>query len=156
MKVGSAWATSLAQAARERLPALRLQKSTELVCENLMCEKVGEACLCRLSIHLSKLRHLRHLDLRGNGLDRLPELWTLPQLETLDVRDNLIGACAQAARARAHRAHVSACTAPSIRRVIARGARLHENAARAARGGQSAASRAAFACAINRPRRRFT
>ena len=86
------WATSLAQAARERLPGLRLRGSTDLICNNMMCEKVGETCLCKLSMVLQRMHHLRHLDLRDNNLDRLPEVWMLPSLETLDVRDNKIGA----------------------------------------------------------------
>jgi hypothetical protein len=82
------WATSLAQSTRERLPGLRLRGSDELVCTNMMCDKVGQTCLCKLSMVLERLHHLRHLDLRGNRLDRLPEVWRLPHLETLDVRDN--------------------------------------------------------------------
>lgn len=81
------WATSLAQAAKERLPGLRL-RGDELICHNWMCEKVGQTCLCKLSMFLSRLHHLRHLDLRGNKLEQLPEVWTLPKLESLDVRDN--------------------------------------------------------------------
>jgi hypothetical protein len=84
------WATSLAQAMRERLPGLRLHGSAELVCNNLLCEKVGEMCLCRLSMCLERMHHLRHLDLRSNKLHRLPEVWTLPALESLDVRDNAL------------------------------------------------------------------
>ena len=82
------WATSLAQGVRDALPGLRLRASAELVCNNMMCDKVGETCLCKLSMVLERMTHLRHLDLRGNSLDRLPEVWRLPRLETLDVRDN--------------------------------------------------------------------
>ncbi len=86
------WATSLAQSMRDRLPGLRLRGSAELVCSNLMCEKVGQTCLCKLSIVLSRMDHLRHLDLSANRLDRLPEVWRLPNLETLDLRDNELAA----------------------------------------------------------------
>ena len=50
---------SLAQAAKERLPGLRL-RGDELICHNWMCEKVGQTCLCKLSMFLSRLHHLRH------------------------------------------------------------------------------------------------
>jgi hypothetical protein len=83
------WATSLAQSVKERLPGLRL-RGDELICHNWMCEKVGETCLCQLSMLLSRLQHLQHLDLRSNRLNRLPEVWTLRKLETLDVRDNAL------------------------------------------------------------------
>jgi hypothetical protein len=85
------WATSLAQSVKERLPGLRL-RGDELICHNWMCEKVGETCLCQLSMLLSRLQHLRHLDLRSNRLNRLPEVWTLQNLESLDVRDNALQA----------------------------------------------------------------
>ena len=68
--------------------ALDLRASADLRCVNMMCEKVGETCLCRLSMCLERMRHLQHLDLRGNNLNRLPEVWSLPNLETLDVREN--------------------------------------------------------------------
>ena len=83
------WATSLAQAVKERLPGLRL-RGDELICHNWMCEKVGETCLCKLSVVLSRLHHLQHLDLRGNRLEQLPEVWSLPKLQSLDVRDNAL------------------------------------------------------------------
>ena len=70
-----------------------------------MCEKVGQTCLCKLSMQLGRMRHLRHLDLRGNSLERLPEVWSLPRLETLDVRDNLLGAHARVALARPRPLH---------------------------------------------------
>ena len=89
-RVRMAWATSLACSMRDRLPGLRLRASTELICNNMLCEKVGETCLCKLSMCLERMHHLRHLDLRGNRLDRLPEVWRLPHLETLDVRDNAL------------------------------------------------------------------
>jgi Leucine-rich repeat (LRR) protein len=40
---------------------------------------------------LERLQHLQHLDLSGNQLDRLPEVWQLRRLETLDVSDNNLG-----------------------------------------------------------------
>ena len=84
----SRWATSLSQALRERATGLRLRNSKELICHNYMCEKVGETCLCQLSMVLSRMRDLRHLDLSSNRLSQLPEVWLLPQLESLDVSEN--------------------------------------------------------------------
>ncbi|KAL1520309.1 hypothetical protein AB1Y20_021900 [Prymnesium parvum] len=82
------WATSLAEAVRTRASALRLRRSTELLCDNLMCEKVGQTCVCKLSMALERMKQLEHLDLSDNHLDRLPEVWRLEKLRTLDVRSN--------------------------------------------------------------------
>ena len=84
-------ATSLAESMRTGLPSLQLRSSVELICNNMMCDKVGRTCLCRLSMVLERLQHLRNLDLRQNQLDRLPEVWRLQQLETLDVSENNLG-----------------------------------------------------------------
>ena len=51
-----------------------------------MCSKLGEACLCRLAVHLSRLSGLRELDVAENDLGILPEpVFELPELETLDI-----------------------------------------------------------------------
>mmetsp|Transcript_27837 Transcript_27837/g.47597 ORF Transcript_27837/g.47597 Transcript_27837/m.47597 type:complete len:196 (-) Transcript_27837:85-672(-) len=84
------WSETLADAMRTGATALRLRGSEELVCMNMMCDSVGQTCLCRLSMVLERMHRLRHIDLRGNGLERLPEIWRLPNLETIDVRDNNI------------------------------------------------------------------
>ncbi|KAG8470896.1 hypothetical protein KFE25_009317 [Diacronema lutheri] len=67
---------------------LDLSASAELVCDNLMCAKVGELCLCKFSIALPKIAHVSELRLRGNGMDRWPELWRIPGLHILDVSEN--------------------------------------------------------------------
>ena len=143
MAAAASWATSLAQATRARLPGLRLHGSPELVCANMMCDRVGQTCLCRLSMCLERMHHLRHLDLRGNQLQRLPEVWRLPELETLDVRDNLLGAHDTAPRRRALASSHPVCPrtrSPCVRRGAPRGARLDALAARAARRRQPARS----------------
>eukprot|EP00967_Tisochrysis_lutea_P150199 scaffold290098_cov29-Tisochrysis_lutea.AAC.1 len=87
------WASSLSASVRGRLPGLRLAGgSTELVCADHMCMRFGEVCLCKLSIALARLQHVRHLDLSANKLERLPEVWRIERLETLDLSANKLGA----------------------------------------------------------------
>ena len=81
-------ARSLKDAARlgGATTSLLLRRSEDLVCQNMMCAKLGEACLCRLAVHLSRLRGLRELDVAENDLEILPEpVFDLPELEKLDV-----------------------------------------------------------------------
>lgn len=85
-------ARSLKDAARfgSATTSLLLRRSEDLVCQNLMCAKLGGACLCRLAVHLSRLVGLRELDIAGNDLGMLPEpVFELPALEHLDAS----GAC---------------------------------------------------------------
>ena len=58
---------------RETATRLLLRRSPELVCRNLMCEKVGGPCVCRLALSLSRMPHLTALDLSHNSLTRLPD-----------------------------------------------------------------------------------
>eukprot|EP00903_Cladosiphon_okamuranus_P021792 g20038.t1 len=84
-------ARSLKDAARlgSATTSLLLRRSEDLVCENLMCAKLGGACVCRLAVHLSRLGNLRELDIAENGLGILPEpVFELPNLEHLDVSGN--------------------------------------------------------------------
>lgn len=67
---------------------LDLSASVELVCDNMMCAKVGELCLCKFSIALAKIGHVSELRLNGNGMDRWPEVWRIRGLQRLDVSDN--------------------------------------------------------------------
>lgn len=81
-------ARSLKDAARlgSATTSLLLRRSEDLVCQNLMCAKLGEACLCRLAVHLSRLGGLKELDIAGNELGILPEpVFELPALEHLDA-----------------------------------------------------------------------
>ena len=63
-------ATSLSQAVRqaETVDSLDLQRSPDLLCVNLLCEKVGDPCICRLSRVLERLQHLQRLNLANNQL----------------------------------------------------------------------------------------
>ena len=70
--------------------ALDMSRSEDLLCRNLVCERVGEPCICRLAVVLE--RHaatLAWLSLAGNGLTQLPAALTaLPALRYLDVSAN--------------------------------------------------------------------
>ena len=102
------WATTVKQALAEGSTKLRLRASEELQCTNMMCDRVGASCLCKLSMALERLRDLRHLDLRHNGLERLPEVWRLPHLETLDVGENRLAALPDELAAMPHLVRVRA------------------------------------------------
>ena len=71
------WATTVKQALAEGSTKLRLHASEELQCTNMTRRDAARARsgLCKLSMALERLRDLRHLDLRRNGLERLPEVW---------------------------------------------------------------------------------
>lgn len=85
-------ARTLAQVSRNvngRITHLLLPNSLDLQCRNLMCERVGECCVCRLSLTLDRTPFLKVLDLSNNQLDRLPDnLWTLKHLEELNLSEN--------------------------------------------------------------------
>jgi len=94
-----------------------LLSSCAQVCSNLMCQFVGEPCVCRLGRALSRpsvrssvrvlrlahcslselpdsvaeLPHLEHLDLRHNRFSALPEATlSCPSIRCVDLRDNLL------------------------------------------------------------------
>lgn len=84
-------ASSLGQAIRtaRTVQSLDLCKSPDLLCVNLMCEKVGDPCICRLSGVLETLPQLKHLNLSHNQLTSIPEsIGRLSQLESLDLSNN--------------------------------------------------------------------
>lgn len=64
---------SQAYSFRDSAKALLLSRSDDLLCRNLMCEKVGGPCVCRLALSLSRMTKLTMLDLTNNKLDRLPD-----------------------------------------------------------------------------------
>ncbi|EQC37274.1 hypothetical protein SDRG_05498 [Saprolegnia diclina VS20] len=68
---------------------LVLRKSEDLLCMNLMCERVGEACVCKLSVVLERLPQLEHLDVSRNNLKSLPPaIFSLRHLTSLNVSGN--------------------------------------------------------------------
>jgi len=76
---------SEAFALRASASSLLLRASPDLVCNNLMCEKVTLGCACKLALSLGRLQHLRTLDISGNKLDVLPDsLWQPPVSDTLE------------------------------------------------------------------------
>ena len=89
-------ARSLAEAfaLRSSATSLLLRKSNDLICNNLMCEKVTAGCACKLALSLSRLQCLRVLDISHNRLTVLPDsLWSssiAKSLTTLDISHNVL------------------------------------------------------------------
>lgn len=72
-----------------RVRALELPQSGDLVCRNLMCEHVGDACACRLALVLERAPAIERLDLSRNQLRALPDsTFALARLERLDASHN--------------------------------------------------------------------
>ena len=71
------------------LQELNLASSSDLICTNIICEKVGDPCICRLSHALEKLKNVVSLNLSGNRLTALPaSIGSLKHLEVLDASNN--------------------------------------------------------------------
>jgi hypothetical protein len=90
-------ARSLRQASREPelVKTLDLSSSGSFVCKNMFCEKVGQSCVCRLSLWISqtspRLTALTTLSLANNGLEQLPDsLGELRNIKRLDFSQNNI------------------------------------------------------------------
>ena len=85
-------ARSLAEAFTHRSTAhaLLLSRSPDLRCVNIMCEKVGRGCGCRLALSLERMTVLTHLDVSHAGLDAVPDaVWGLaPRLQSLNLAGN--------------------------------------------------------------------
>lgn len=84
-------AISLGQAVRtsRTVQTLDLRESPDLLCVNLMCEKVGDPCICRLSAVLERLPQLKHLNLSHNQLTSIPDsIGRLTELHSLDLSHN--------------------------------------------------------------------
>ncbi|CEG42981.1 FOG: Toll/interleukin receptor and related proteins containing LRR and TIR repeats [Plasmopara halstedii] len=84
-------ATSLRDIARlgSCVLELNLSNSNDLVCHQLMCEHLGDACSCRLALALERVPCLQRLDLSKNQLRALPDaLFALQSLKTLNIQHN--------------------------------------------------------------------
>ncbi len=70
----AAAAKAAALGGRGAVRALELRGSGDLECRNLMCERLGEACACRLArfVQQTPLRELETLDVSESGLRALP------------------------------------------------------------------------------------
>mmetsp|Transcript_12185 Transcript_12185/g.22586 ORF Transcript_12185/g.22586 Transcript_12185/m.22586 type:complete len:172 (-) Transcript_12185:860-1375(-) len=81
---------------RGAVRTLDLTRSEDLECRNLMCEKLGEACVCRLARFVQQhapgggLDKLEKLDLSGAKLNVVPDavFECLPSLEELRLAEN--------------------------------------------------------------------
>ena len=72
---------------------IALRASPELVCNNLMCEQIGGACVCKLERFMDSMDHVQSIDVGANALTVLPDsLWTRRTLEELDASDNRLTA----------------------------------------------------------------
>jgi Leucine-rich repeat (LRR) protein len=76
-----------------RVVDLNLSRSEDLVCKNMMCEKVGEVCVCKLAVWASQsapsLLNLETLNLSQNGLTVLPDsIFELTTVIKLDISEN--------------------------------------------------------------------
>lgn len=71
---------------------LILSASRDIQCSNLMCEHVGNPCLCRLSLALERVSSsLETLDLSRNHLTSFPQsLWQLDHLQHLNLSHNAL------------------------------------------------------------------
>ena len=64
----------------------------ELVCSNMMCAHVGDACSCRLAVAIEKLPNLHTLVVANNQLRTLPDtILKHKALRTVDARANRLG-----------------------------------------------------------------
>ncbi len=63
-----------------------LRSHPDLTCMNIMCEKLGQGCACRLALSLSRMALVESVDISNNKLPVLPDsVWNLPKLRSLDA-----------------------------------------------------------------------
>ena len=81
----------------ESITALQLGGSDDLECRNIMCEKLGGKCICKLERWLQqtggeeRMPELQTIDLSSNGLDGLPpSLWAQRGVQCLDLSGNAL------------------------------------------------------------------
>ena len=71
--------------------SVEMRSSEDLVCNNLMCEQLGGACVCRLARFMESLPRVERMDLSQNNLHVLPDaIWDRRNLRVLDLSHNAI------------------------------------------------------------------
>jgi Leucine-rich repeat (LRR) protein len=93
-------ATSMRQALLappKQVQVLDLSRSEDLICNNLMCEKLGDPCVCKLARFLEQhdWHALEELRLAGNGLSSAPPAFFRPSLRVLDLSHNRLSTIPQ-------------------------------------------------------------
>jgi hypothetical protein len=75
-----------------KLQGIALRASKDLICTNLMCEKVTQPCICRLELALQSVNNpesILFIDISGNALTSLPpSLSRFTELKFLDLSEN--------------------------------------------------------------------
>lgn len=82
---------TLAVSRKEKLNGIVLSKSSDLICNNIMCEKLSEPCICKLERVLERVDkdELELLDLSSNSLSVLPpSVEKFHNLKHLDISGN--------------------------------------------------------------------
>ena len=80
---------------QKRLRGIILNASADLICNNLMCEKVTEPCICKLERVLQHVDtdNIEIMDLSNNNLKDLPpSMHNFTNLKQLNVSGNLLSA----------------------------------------------------------------
>lgn len=71
---------------RSTVTQLCLSASNDLKCVNLMCEKLGYGCACRLALALERCSQLQLIDISENLLPLLPDsLWSSTFTKSLEI-----------------------------------------------------------------------
>ena len=71
--------------------SIEMSGSPDLVCNNLMCEQLGGACVCRLARFMDALPQVERIVLAQNNLTVLPDsVWDRTTLRELDLSSNLL------------------------------------------------------------------
>jgi len=77
----------------QRVSKIILKSSPDMLCTNLMCEKVTLPCMCKLEATLNKINldYCTLLDLSGNNMTSLPNnISRMKNLNELHIQNNLL------------------------------------------------------------------